>query len=50
MGKGLIHLDEEYRSYGINAKLILYKGLRHEILNEEEKDDIYTDILSFYNV
>ena len=49
MGKGLIHLDEEYRSYGINAKLILYKGLRHEILNEEEKDDIYKDILSFYN-
>jgi len=50
MGKGLIKLDEEYRKYGINTKLILYKGLRHEILNEDEKEVIYTDILNFYNL
>lgn len=27
----------------------LYKGLKHEILNEEERDTIYKDILNFLN-
>lgn len=30
-----------------NIKSKLYKDLRHEILNEEEKDEVYRDILDF---
>lgn len=30
-----------------NIKSKLYKDLRHEILNEEEKDEVYSDILNF---
>lgn len=30
-----------------NVKNKLYDGLRHEILNEENKEEIYGDILKF---
>ena len=30
-----------------NIKSKLYKDLRHEILNEKEKDEIYKDVLDF---
>ena len=30
-----------------NVKGKMYKGLRHEILNEREKDTVYEDMLSF---
>ena len=30
-----------------NIKSKLYKDLRHEILNEEERDEVYSDILNF---
>ena len=33
-----------------NIKSKLYKDLRHEILNEKEKDEIYKDVLDFINV
>lgn len=32
-----------------NIKSKLYKDLRHEILNEKEKDQIYKDVLDFIN-
>ena len=27
----------------------LYEGARHEILNETNRDEVYSDILSFYD-
>ena len=33
-----------------NIKSKLYKDLRHEILNEKEKDEIYKDVLYFINI
>lgn len=47
-GKGLKKLQQEYKKYGVNAQLILYENMRHEILNEEENLKVYNDILNFY--
>lgn len=41
-------LEEFLKDVGYkNIKSKLYKDLRHEILNEEEKDEVYRDILDF---
>lgn len=48
-GKGPKKLAELYKKLGIkHVSLKLYKGLRHEILNEKEKDTVYNDILEFF--
>lgn len=48
-GKGPNKLKELYQKFGLeNVKLKLYKGLRHEILNEKEHDVVYDDILKFF--
>ena len=47
-GKGPEKLAEMYTKLGItNTTLKLYPGLRHEILNEDIKEDIYKDIANF---
>lgn len=47
-GKGLIKLDKMYKKYGVNdVTLVIYPNLRHEILNEKEKHDVYEEILRF---
>lgn len=47
-GKGPAALAKKYQKLGIkNVELKLYQGLRHEILNEKEKDAVYNDILAF---
>lgn len=49
-GKGPKKLADLYKSLGVNdVTLKLYPGLRHEILNEKEKDVVYNDILEFFN-
>lgn len=48
MGKGLRRLYKSYKKRGVkDVTLILYPDLRHEILNEKEKDRIYKDISDF---
>ena len=51
MGKGVKWLENAYRvKYGIaDTKLILYPHMRHEILNEDEKQKVMDDILAFIN-
>ncbi len=47
-GKGPLKLYEMYRKLGLeNVELKLYKDLRHELLNEANKDEIYNDILNY---
>lgn len=47
-GKGPTKLAKLYSKLGIeNVQLKLYPGLRHEILNETERDMVYADILKF---
>ncbi|MDY2727588.1 MAG: alpha/beta fold hydrolase [Candidatus Onthovivens sp.] len=47
--KGLIKLNKEYNKLGISSELIIYPKMRHEILNEEENQKVYLDILNFLN-
>lgn len=44
-GKGIIKVYEKYKSAGIhNLSIHLYKGDRHEILNEVNRKDVYEDL------
>ncbi len=48
-GKGVERLYKMYKKYGLqDVRLTIYKGLRHEILNENERFKVYEDILKFY--
>lgn len=47
-GKDIVRLEKMYQKYGIkNTKSIIYEGMRHEILNENEKQKVYEDVVSF---
>lgn len=46
--KGLISLNNEYRKYGINSRLIIYEDMRHEIINEKNNDEVFENIKDFY--
>ena len=48
MGKGPVWLWRKYRSLGITGAILkLYPNMRHEILNETDKEIVYKDILCF---
>lgn len=47
-GKGIINLYEKLKNNGIkDVSYKLYKGKRHEILNENNKDEVMNDVLSW---
>ncbi len=47
-GAGPSTLYKEYQKIGVqDATLKLYEGLRHEILNESNRKDVYNDILEW---
>jgi len=49
-GKLITNLYKEYLKVGVNkVTLKLHKGMRHEILNEEDRDEALFGILSFFN-
>lgn len=49
-GKGVLKAVESFKNVGMkNVECTLYKGLKHEILNEPVKDDICEDILEWMN-
>ena len=48
MGKGVKKACEHFKKAGLkNVRLHLYDGMRHEILNEERKVNVYLDILDW---
>ena len=48
LGKGTTKAYESFRKAGVkDVTLKLYPGLRHEILNEKEKDQVRADILAW---
>lgn len=47
-GKSVNKLFKKYKKRNLNVSKKLYKNLRHEILNEDSKKDIYQDIVNFY--
>lgn len=49
-GKGILKTVSDLERDGFNdVSLLLYPGMRHEILNEEIKKDVYNDILEWFN-
>lgn len=49
-GKGPTKLAALYKKLGVkDVNLKIYPHMRHEILNEDKKLEVYNDILSFYN-
>ena len=48
-GKGVRKIYEKYRAAGIrDVTLRLYTGDRHEILNETDRDQVYKDLLEWF--
>lgn len=47
-GKGVRKTADYYKSEGFDTQLKLYPGGRHEMLNEINKDEVYRDILNFF--
>lgn len=48
MGKGVRKACENFQKAGLmNVRLRLYDGMRHEILNEEAKMNVYLDVLDW---
>jgi len=46
--KGVKDLEAMYQKLGVkDVQLILYPNMRHEILNEDGKDQVIQDILDF---
>jgi len=48
-GKGVIAASDNLANAGKEPTVILYPGDRHEILNEDDKDRVYADVLSWLN-
>lgn len=48
-GKQVKKLYRLYLNNNVNAKLKLYKDARHELINETNKDEVYHDVLNFFN-
>lgn len=46
-GKGIVEVAQKLKAQGLDAEYILYKGARHEILNDFTYDCVKTDILKF---
>ncbi len=48
MSKGVIRLRRMYENLGVrDVSCKIYGGMRHEILNEAKKEEVYRDILDF---
>ena len=47
--KSIKKLQRLYTNRKISSSLIIYPGMRHEILNEDDKEIVYKDVLKFIN-
>lgn len=47
-GKGVMKKYNQYKKHNLNVKVKLYKGMRHEILNEIGREEVIKDIINFY--
>ena len=46
-GKGVLTVERKLKGQGADVKCILYKGARHEILNEFTYEDVKKDLIAF---
>lgn len=48
MSKGVLHVYNRFKAWGLtDVDVILYKDDMHEILNEEDRADVYRDLIHF---
>lgn len=47
-GKQVYRLYQKYVDAGVDAKLIIYGGAKHELHHETNKDEVIDDLLEFY--
>ena len=48
--KFTLDLEKRYKAIGLkDVSIKVYKGMRHEILNEDGRQEVYNDILEFFN-
>ena len=48
--KYTVDLEKRYKAIGLkDVSIKIYKGMRHEILNEDNRQEVYNDILEFFN-
>ena len=48
-GRGVLSVCDKYDVNGADTFMKIYPGLRHEILNEDDYESIYTDVLEWIN-
>lgn len=48
-GKQVVALNKRYLSNNIDSRVKIYPECRHELINELNKEEVYNDILDFYN-
>ncbi len=46
-GKGVLAVADTMEASGLEPEVILYPGDRHEVLNEDDRDKVYDDVLRF---
>lgn len=46
-GKGVIKISEKYKTLGVSNKLVLIENMRHEILNEVNREETYQIVSSW---
>ena len=46
-GEGVKKVFNKLISYCCSARVRIYEGARHELLNELNKDEVYDDVLRF---
>lgn len=42
-------LFKKYQKHGLDVSCKIYNGARHELINETNKDEVYEDVLDFYD-
>lgn len=47
-GKGIRRLHSRLRETGHDVEMILYPGARHALITETNRDEVYRDLLSFF--
>lgn len=47
-GKQVESLYKTYLKHNIDAKIKIYDGARHELLNETNKEEVYKDVVDFF--
>ena len=48
-GKQVVALNKRYLSNNIDSRVKIYPECRHELINELNKEEVYNDILDFFN-